>query len=107
MQSQLRLARFAGKTLTRDFLDKTKLVFHSSGKAVIISEIEKLGAELNERQKKALMYALEEGFITNKIYANINEVSNKTASLELKNLEKKRLLEVRGRGRATKYIPKI
>jgi len=86
---------------------ETKLIFHSGGKGVIISEIEKLGVELNERQKKALMYALEVGFITNKIYTNINEVSNKTASLELKNLEKKRLLEVRGMGRATKYIPRI
>lgn len=63
--------------------------------------------ELNERQKRALRYAFEEGFITNKIYADINEVSNKTASLELKDLERKRLLEIRGKGRATKYIAKI
>jgi len=54
-----------------------------------------------------LRYAFEEGFITNKIYADINEVSNKTASLELKDLERKRLLEIRGKGRATKYIAKI
>jgi len=66
---------------------ETKLIFQSGGKTVIIPEIEKLGVELNERQKKALRYAFKEGFVTNKIYTDINEVSNKTASLELKDLE--------------------
>jgi ATP-dependent DNA helicase RecG len=86
---------------------ETKLVFKSGGKAVVISEIEKLGVELNERQSRALKYAFREGFITNKIYAEINEVSNKTASLELKTLVRKDLLGVEGRGRSTKYVPKI
>jgi len=86
---------------------ETKLTFHSGGKAVILSEIEKLGVELKEREKKALKYAFEKGFITNKIYTDINKVSNKTASLELRNLEKKRLLEIKGKGRSTKYIPMI
>ena len=86
---------------------ETKIIFRSGGKAVIIPEIEKLGVGLNERQRKALRYAFGEGFITNKIYTEINKVSNKTASLELKDLERKRLLEIRGKGRSTKYIPKI
>jgi len=60
---------------------------------------------LNDRQKKALEYALQEGFITNKIYREINEVSNKTASLELKFLMEKGLLKVYEKGRATKYVP--
>ena len=33
---------------------ETKLVFKSGGKAVVISEIEKLGVKLNERQSRAL-----------------------------------------------------
>ena len=86
---------------------ETKLVFKSGGKAVVISEIEKLGVELNERQSRALKYAFREGFITNKIYAEINEVSSKTASLELRTLVRKDLLGVEGRGRSTKYVPKI
>ena len=86
---------------------ETKLIFKSGGKAVLIAEIEKLGIELNERQRIALRYVFREGFITNKIYANLNKVSNKTASLELKDLVKKGLLEVKGKGRATKYLPKF
>ena len=61
--------------------------------------------ELNERQKKALEYALQKGFVTNKIYREINEVSNKTASLELRFLVEKGLLKVYEKGRATKYVP--
>ena len=86
---------------------ETKLVFRSGGKAVVISEIEKLGVELNERQRNALKYAFRDGFITNKIYAEINEVSSKTASLELRALVRKGLLGVEGRGRSTKYVPEI
>jgi len=44
--------------------------------------------------------------ITNRIYAEINEVSSKTASLELGDLVRKGLLGVEGRGRSTKYIPR-
>ena len=54
-----------------------------------------------------LKYAFREGFITNKIYAEINEVSSKTASLELRALVRKGLLGVEGRGRSTKYVPEI
>ena len=86
---------------------ETKLTFYSGGKSIIISEIEKLGIGLKEREKKALMYAFEKGFITNKIYTDINKVSSKTASLELKNIGEKRLLEVQGKGRSTKYVPMI
>ena len=86
---------------------ETKLVFRSGGKAVVISEIEKLGVGLNERQSRALKYAFREGIITNRIYAAINEVSSKTASLELGDLVRKGLLGVEGRGRSTKYIPEI
>jgi ATP-dependent DNA helicase RecG len=43
--------------------------------------------------------------MTNKIYREINKVSNKTASLELRYLVREDLLEVREKGRATKYTP--
>ena len=86
---------------------ETKLIFRTGGKAVILSEIEKLGIELNERQRNGLKYAFREGFITNKIYREINRVSNKTANLELKDLMKKGLLKLHEKGRATKYLPGI
>ncbi len=86
---------------------ETKLIFQSGGKAIVVSEIEKYGIELNERQKEALKYAFKEGYLTNKIYVDINKVSSKTASLELKDLMQKKLLAVQGKGRSTRYIIKI
>ena len=85
---------------------ETKLIFKSGGKAVLIAEIEKLGIQLNERQKNALRYAFREGFITNKIYREINKVSHELANRELSQLVELGLLKVKGKGRATKYIPK-
>ena len=86
---------------------ETKIIFKSSGKAIVISEIEKIGVELDKKQKKALQYAFSKGFITNKIYREMNEVSHKTAYLDLENLVQKELLITTGKGRATKYTPKI
>ncbi len=45
--------------------------------------------------------------LTNKINVDINKVSSKTASLELKDLMQKKLLAVQGKGRSTRYIIKI
>jgi len=55
--------------------------------------------------KAKLRYAFREGFITNKIYREINEVSDEMARRELKEVAEKRLLKMVGKGRATKYIP--
>ncbi|MBA7512271.1 hypothetical protein ES705_04275 [subsurface metagenome] len=85
---------------------ETKVIFRSGGKAIVISEIEKLGVELNERQRKALQHTFSKGFITNRIYREINEVSHKTAHLDLDDLIQKGLLITMGKGRSTKYIPK-
>jgi len=60
---------------------------------------------LNERQRKALEYAVRKGFITNMAYRNINKVSDEMARRELKEMAGKHLLATTGKGRATKYIP--
>ena len=86
---------------------ETKVIFRSSGKAIVISEIEKKGIELDERQKKALQYVFSKGFITNKIYREVNRVSHKTAHLDLEDLLHKGLLITIGKGRATKYTSKV
>jgi len=52
----------------------------------VISEIEKLGVELNDRQRKGLKHAFMEGFISNRIYREINGVSDETTRLELSQL---------------------
>jgi ATP-dependent DNA helicase RecG len=83
---------------------ETKVIFRSSGKAIVISEIEKLGVELNERQRKALIFVLEKGFITNRSYQELNDVGKKTAYLELSGLTKKGLIIATGKGRSVRYV---
>jgi len=86
---------------------ETKIVFKSGGKAVVISEIEKLGVELNDRQRKGLKHAFMEGFINNQIYREINGVSDETSRRELSQLVEKGLLKIKGKGRSTKYVPLV
>ncbi len=63
--------------------------------------------ELNERQIKAVMYVKERGRITNKEYKDINNVSNKTAYLELSNNVEKAIFKVEGKGKSTIYTLKV
>ncbi|MEA2033045.1 MAG: putative DNA binding domain-containing protein [Euryarchaeota archaeon] len=86
---------------------ETKVIFRSGGKAIVISEIEKLGVELNERQRKALQYVLEKGFITNRSYQELNDVGKKTAYLELSGLIEKGLLLSTGKGRSVRYVARF
>ena len=86
---------------------ETKIIFKSGGKAVVISEIEKLGVELNDRQRKGLKHAFMERFINNQIYREINGVSDETTRLELSQLVEKGLLKIKGKGRSTKYVPLV
>lgn len=62
---------------------------------------------LNERQIKAVMYVKERGRITNKEYQAINNVSNKTAYLELSNTVERAIFKVEGRGKSTIYTQKV
>ena len=86
---------------------ETKVIFKSSGKAIVIREIEKLGVELNGRQRKALQYVLERGFITNGSYQKLNDVGKKTAYLELSGLIDKGLLSSTGKGRSVRYVARF
>jgi ATP-dependent DNA helicase RecG len=86
---------------------ETKVIFRSGGKAIVISEIEKLGVEMNERQRKALQYVLEKGFITNRSYQELNDVGKKTAYLELSGLIEKGLLLSTGKGRSVRYVARF
>ncbi len=65
-------------------------------------QLQQLG--LNERQIKAVLYVKEKGKITNKEYQEINQISNRTASYELKELVKKfDLLKISGASVGTYY----
>lgn len=59
---------------------------------------------LNERQIKATLFVKEQGHITNRDYRQLNQVSNKTAYLELNELVEKRLLNRLGAGKAIEYV---
>ncbi len=80
---------------------ETRLIFKSGGKAVVLSEI---GTKLNERQKNAFKYVLSKGFITNRDYIKLNNVSNKTANHDLKVMVKYGLLSIYGKGRSVRYL---
>jgi ATP-dependent DNA helicase RecG len=65
-------------------------------------QLKKLG--LNERQIKAVEYVKEKGKITNKEYQKINEISNSTATYELKELvENFNVLKISGASVGTFY----
>lgn len=65
-------------------------------------QLVKLG--LNARQIKAVQYVKERGRITNKEYQEINEISNRTATNELKELvEKFGIMGMSGAGAGTFY----
>jgi len=67
-----------------------------------IPEINEL--RLNERQKNAIEHLKEKREITNRIYREINSVSNRIAAEELKDLIKNKILIKRGKGRSVYYV---
>ncbi len=65
-------------------------------------QLSKLG--LNERQIRAVLYIKENGSITNREYQEINQISNRTATYDLKDLvENFSLLKMSGAGVGTFY----
>ncbi len=65
-------------------------------------QLSKLG--LNERQIRAVLYIKEKGNITNREYQKINQISNRTATYDLKDLvENFNLLKMSGAGVGTFY----
>ncbi|MBX0334842.1 putative DNA binding domain-containing protein [Pontibacter sp. HSC-14F20] len=61
--------------------------------------------DLSENQKKALVFAREVGAIDNATYRQLSGFDGNKASNELRALRDNELLELKGKGRATYYIP--
>jgi len=59
---------------------------------------------LDERQVRAVLWARRQDSITNRQYRELNEVSNKTAYLELTDLARRGLLRQEGTGRTLRYV---
>ena len=86
---------------------ETKIIFDSPIQESTFIEIDDISEQLNERQKNAFSYVQRNGKITRKEYTEINHVSATAAYEELKNMVNKNLLDVRGKGRGTKYVRKV
>jgi len=68
-----------------------------------VEDMEKLG--LNERQIRATEYVIKKGFITNKKYRELNQITKPTATRDLSDLVKKGVFKKTGEGkRGLKYI---
>jgi Fic family protein len=70
-------------------------------KEVVADKAAKAG--LNDRQRSALMYLLENPYISRSKYVELYKVSLRTANYDLALLERLGFIERAGVGRATKY----
>ena len=86
---------------------ETKIIFDSPIQENTFIEIDDISEQLNERQKNAFSYVQKHGQITRKEYVQINHVANTTAYEELRDMADKNLLDVKGKGRGTKYVQKV
>ena len=87
-------------------LKKQMLEVRTKGEGVIKKEIiieKAVKAELNERQKKALVFLMDNLNITRAEYVKLNDVSIRTANYDLEVMEKLGFIERTGVGRAIKY----
>ena len=70
-------------------------------KEIILEKVKNIG--LNNRQKKALVYLMENPNISRSKYVELCKVSLRTANYDLAHLEELKLIEKIGVGRAIKY----
>jgi ATP-dependent DNA helicase RecG len=86
-----------------EFEERQKALWVTFRKDILTEE--HLRAEgLNERQVRAALFVKKQGRITNRDYRQLNQVSNKTAYLELNELVEKGLLRQQGAGKAVGYV---
>ena len=85
---------------------ETKIIFDSPIQETTFIEIDDISEQLNDRQKNALFHIQKKGQITRKKYIRINQVSATTAYGELTDMVDKSLLDVKGKGRGTRYVQK-
>lgn len=78
---------------------------------VLQSFLEKMGGEmeihsLSDRQKRGLHFLKKKQQMTNKDYRLLNNISNFTALIDLRDLESRGLIRKLGKGRAVRYLLK-
>jgi hypothetical protein len=67
-------------------------------------QAEEYGYYLNERQRKGLDHVMRVGKITNNGYQRLNKCSDRTATYDLRQMVRKKVLKQMGRGRGTYYV---
>ena len=73
----------------------------------LFNEVELKQRGLNERQIKALFFVKDNGKITNKGYMELNKISNRTATYELKEMvEKYNIFKILGSSVSRHYFLK-
>ena len=87
--------KFTARLLLHHFLNEADLTW--------LRQFEPLA--LNDNQKKALIFLREVGAINNLAYRQLNGCENLKAGAELRALRGHNLMEQKGKGRATYYIP--
>lgn len=78
---------------------------------ILQSFLEKMGGEmeihsLSDRQKRGLHFLKKKQQMTNKDYRRLNNISNFTALMDLRDLENRGLIRKLGKGRAVRYLLK-
>ena len=89
----------------RDLFTATYLFHHFLGPEDIAWLAQFRGLNLSDDEARALVFVREVGAIDNAAYRNMNRVDTLQASAHLRRLRDARLLEQRGRGSATYYLP--
>lgn len=86
-----------------DFIEESgvmKIIFYKERWTE--EKLKELG--LNARQVKAIIYVKENGRITNKEYRELTGLSDEGSRIDLRELVKKGLLQIKSRGRNTYYV---
>lgn len=60
--------------------------------------------DINERQNKAVQYVKKNGKITNAVYREVYEITDRTALRDIEELVDLKILKKEGAGRSTKYL---
>ncbi|MBH8569338.1 putative DNA binding domain-containing protein [Microvirga sp. STS02] len=111
MRNLMRMAKFAPPTFESDrkgnrFVARLLLQHLLSPKDLVwLLDFGKFN--LNDSQKKALLFMRETGAIDNRSYRQFNSVDMYTATRDLRSMRASGLIEMRGQGTSAYYIPGV
>ena len=86
----------------REWIDATVTILHPAEVGALKEEIPLEG--LNERQRKAVEYIKQHGYVTRKDYQRINDIGKVMAVRELNQLINRKILKKIGKGKTTQYV---